>query len=292
MVLSLSASELPSRLGWGGRVIPPARGDMEWLVSQTELQHTRHRWAVPPVRLGLSGRNSGKFPERPRKRSQSVSWNSPREYGWDAPNTLIQGIWRLQSISRIVSPTVRLGTLLFQKWFRRGPLRAGHGIPSSTGGISESRYTGHRIAKPLENAIACFLEELSPSGPKARIRLSPSPKSLLGPCGPRVRKVRKKVWEKVRKVLGGHFGPEKKYLAPLPPNSPIRRRPSRPLGPSRPETPPLLGFHKKEQGSEKIRTRSTTTRDRNLQFRGAVSTGFKFFKYSPVDFPLFSRSTV
>ena len=24
----------------------------------------------------------------------------------------------------------------FQKWFRRGPLRAGHGIPSSTGGIS------------------------------------------------------------------------------------------------------------------------------------------------------------
>ena len=27
-----------------------------------------------------------------------------------------------------------------------------------------------------------------------------------------------------------------------------------------------------------LRTRSTTTRDRNLQFRGAVSTGFFFFK--------------
>ena len=49
-------------------------------------------WATPPVRLGLSGRNSGKIPERPRKRSQSVSWNFPREYGWDAPNPRIQGI--------------------------------------------------------------------------------------------------------------------------------------------------------------------------------------------------------
>ena len=49
-------------------------------------------WATPPVRLGLSRRNSGKIPERPRKHSQSVSWNSPREYGWDAPNAIIQGI--------------------------------------------------------------------------------------------------------------------------------------------------------------------------------------------------------
>ena len=50
------------------------------------------KWATSPVRLGLSGRNSGKTPERPRKRSQSVSWNSPREYGWDAPSPIIQGI--------------------------------------------------------------------------------------------------------------------------------------------------------------------------------------------------------
>ena len=42
-------------------------------------------WAIPPVRLALSRRNSGKIPERPRKRSQSVSWNSPRENSWDAP---------------------------------------------------------------------------------------------------------------------------------------------------------------------------------------------------------------
>ena len=74
-----------------------------------------HHWAIPPVRLALSGRNSGKTPERPRKRSQSVSWNSRREYGWDAPNPVIQGIWGVQSISRVISPPVRLGALLFSE---------------------------------------------------------------------------------------------------------------------------------------------------------------------------------
>ena len=72
-----------------------------------------NEWATPPVRLGLSGKNSGKIPERPRKRSQSVSWNFPREYGWDAPSPIIQGIWGFQNVSIIVSPPVRLGTPLF-----------------------------------------------------------------------------------------------------------------------------------------------------------------------------------
>ena len=48
--------------------------------------------------------------------------------------------------------------------------------------------------------------------------------------------------------LGGHFGPEKKYLAPPPPkfpNSP--QTPSRPLGPSRPGTPPPPGIFNKNQ---------------------------------------------
>ena len=82
-------------------------------------------WAIPPVRLVLSRRNSRKIPERPRKHSRSVSWNSPREYGWDPPNPIIHGIWGFQRISRTLSPPVRLGTpLLSEKWFRRGPLRA------------------------------------------------------------------------------------------------------------------------------------------------------------------------
>ena len=55
------------------------------------------------------------IPERPRKRSQSVSWNFPREYGWDAPNPMIQGIWGFQSVSRILCPPVRLGTPLFSE---------------------------------------------------------------------------------------------------------------------------------------------------------------------------------
>ena len=75
------------------------------------------KWAIPPVRLGLSGRNSGKIPERPRKGSQSVSWNSPREYGWDAPSPIIQGISGFRAFPEFSPPPVRLGTPLF---FRSG----------------------------------------------------------------------------------------------------------------------------------------------------------------------------
>ena len=42
---------------------------------------------------------------------------------------------------------------------------------------------------------------------------------------------------------GGHFGPEKKYLAPPPPNLPTRCR--HPPGPSRPEDPPPGIFNRK-----------------------------------------------
>ena len=109
------------------------------------------RQATPPVRLGLSGRNSGKIPERHRKCSQSFSWNFRREYGWDPPSPTIQGIWGFQSISRIVSPPqYGWGRLFFQNWFRRGPLRAGHGIPSSTGGISDKRLL------PRTHVNACW----------------------------------------------------------------------------------------------------------------------------------------
>ena len=34
-------------------------------------------------------------------------------------------------------PSTARDASFFQKWFRRGPLRTGHGIPSSTGGISD-----------------------------------------------------------------------------------------------------------------------------------------------------------
>ena len=98
--------------------VPEGRGFksfLGWVVRREVFLCSTLCWAIPPVRLGLSRRNSGKIPERPRKRSQSVSWNSPREYGWDTPSPIIQGIWGFQSISRILSPPVRLGTPLFSE---------------------------------------------------------------------------------------------------------------------------------------------------------------------------------
>ena len=63
-----------------------------WIQADYFFRRPFSYWATPPVRLGLAGRNSGKIPERPRKCSQSVSWDSRREYGWDAPSPIIQGI--------------------------------------------------------------------------------------------------------------------------------------------------------------------------------------------------------
>ena len=95
------------------------------------------QWAIPPVRLGLSGRNSGKIPERPRKGSQSVSWNFPREYGWDAPNPIISRHLRLpERDSRILSPPVRLGTPLFSELV---PERASQTLKTVTSLNKESR---------------------------------------------------------------------------------------------------------------------------------------------------------
>ena len=74
---------------------------------------------------------------RPWNRTQSVSWNTPRKYGWEAPSPTIQSKG-VQSVSRILSPQYVRGRTAVQKWFRRGPLRAYPGTPSSTGGMSET----------------------------------------------------------------------------------------------------------------------------------------------------------
>ena len=93
---------------------PKKSGDKERpALDEQEASHT-------PSTAGTFRKKFWKNSERPPKRSQSFSWNS--------------------------SPPVRLGTplfsevgwgrLFFQKWFCRGPLRTGHGIPRSTGGRS------------------------------------------------------------------------------------------------------------------------------------------------------------
>ena len=97
-----------------------------------------HR-AIWATKAGTFRKKFGKVPERPRKRSESISWNSPRKYGWAGiPQALSFKAFEGSRAFPESPPPIRLGGgFFFQKWFRRGPLRAGHGIPRSTGGISE-----------------------------------------------------------------------------------------------------------------------------------------------------------
>ena len=105
--------------------------DFLWLLTALELrgpaailevQPKELRTTNTPVRLGFSGGNSGKTPET----ISEIFWNSTRKYGWEPPNPLIQGI----ETSR--DPQHGWGCFFFRKCFRRGPLRAGPGLPSST----------------------------------------------------------------------------------------------------------------------------------------------------------------
>ena len=92
-------------------------------------------WAIPPVRLGLSGRNSGKTPET---LSELFLEFPTQEYGWDPPSPMILKAFEAsRAFPEFSPPQYSWERLLFQKWFRRVPLRAGHGIPSRTEGISE-----------------------------------------------------------------------------------------------------------------------------------------------------------
>ena len=108
----------PTQILWGHRQyqkIKQLTEESEFLTPMRRDWSRNNCWAIPPVRLGLSGRNSRKIPERPRKRSQSVSWNFPREYGWDAPNPIIQGIEASRAFPEFSPPPVRLGTPLFSE---------------------------------------------------------------------------------------------------------------------------------------------------------------------------------
>ena len=82
--------------------------------------------------LGHTPSTAGTFRKKFRKNSGKT------------PETLSERFLELPSRVRLGRPKpynsrhLRLpGRFFFQKWFRRGPLRAGHGIPGSTEGISE-----------------------------------------------------------------------------------------------------------------------------------------------------------
>ena len=74
-------------------------------------------WAMPPVRLGLSGRIPEKFRKDPGNALRAFSWNFPREYGWDAPNPIIQGILRAPEHFQNYLPPSTAGDVSF---FRSG----------------------------------------------------------------------------------------------------------------------------------------------------------------------------
>ena len=85
------------------------------------------------------------FPEEFRKSSGKTPGNAlrafpgiPLESTAGMPQTLqFKAFEGSRAFPEFSPPPVRLETFFLQKWFRRGPLRAGHGIPSSAGGISD-----------------------------------------------------------------------------------------------------------------------------------------------------------
>ena len=91
-----------------------------------------------PNTAGTFRKKSQKKSERPWKHSQSVSWNSLREYGWDPPSPIIQGTWGVQNFQN----SLPLSTAGDASFFRcsgesLSELVTSHGIPSSTEGISD-----------------------------------------------------------------------------------------------------------------------------------------------------------
>ena len=92
---------------------------------------------MPPVRLGLSGRKFRKSSRKkwPPKNSQNFSWNCPREYSWEPQSPTSQGIWALQTVSRILSPSRRLATPLFSE--------VGSERASQSWSWNSQQYRGH-----------------------------------------------------------------------------------------------------------------------------------------------------
>ena len=58
-------------------------------------------------------------------------------------------------------PQYGWGRFFFQKWFRRGPVRAGHGIPSSTEDISENTHT-HKHTHAQTHTLTLILPHMHP----------------------------------------------------------------------------------------------------------------------------------
>ena len=96
--ISSSAASSTSPRSGSSRVHPypvgeAAEGSSFELVPSVATQAAQS-WGQGELMEVTPIRDADASPITPSKpiHSQSVSWNSPREYGWDAPNPIIQGI--------------------------------------------------------------------------------------------------------------------------------------------------------------------------------------------------------
>ena len=118
----------------GGNAQKRGRGYSPHLAM---LRHQKPHWAIPPAWLGLSGENSEKFLQDPGNALRAFP-GIPVKSTAGIPQTLLfKAFEASRTFPEFSPPQYGWGCLFFQKWFRRGPLRAGHGIPSSTEGISD-----------------------------------------------------------------------------------------------------------------------------------------------------------
>ena len=92
----------------------------------TGLHLQQPLWEPPSVRLGISGRKSGRNPETPWKCSQSKFRNSRFQYGWPY---ILQKHGRFD-VQRISSLPAGLDPVLCPTRHFHWPTRAGHEIPS------------------------------------------------------------------------------------------------------------------------------------------------------------------
>ena len=97
---------------------------------------------MPHVRINISGVKSRANPETPETLSEQIL-NFQVSHGWRSRNLEIKGDSLLRFISELCHPQYGWYPFLFWKGPLHGTARAGHEIPSSTGGASELLTTGH-----------------------------------------------------------------------------------------------------------------------------------------------------
>ena len=146
-------------------------------------------------------KNSGKTPETLSERflefPSRVRLGCPKPYN-------SRHLRPPEHFQNSLPPQYGWGRIFFQKWFRRGPPRAGHGIPGSTGaaifcGFLFGSEQGGLFSTP-EEAFSAHLVLLLPAYERQVLRKGTRMTLLLG------REGRKKWWESTKvphkRVLG------------------------------------------------------------------------------------------